>query len=144
MIPSNNIPIYETPLLNCWMGEDKILYSKSKSAERSIENYNILFEVYKQISKNGTEKIYTLGDITNTRPMSKEVREYISAELPKYIKAMALISNSPMGKEIGNIFKILQDSPYPIRTFENPEDAKTWLKEIMVNPKENTEEQNRS
>jgi hypothetical protein len=126
-----NAEVYETPLLNCWFGEDGILYSVSKVAERTIENYDILFELYKKLSKDGTKKICTLGNITSTQPMSKEVREYIALQFPKYIKAMALISYSPMGATIGKLFKDLQLSPYPIRMFEDEASAITWLRAIL-------------
>ncbi len=125
---SEEIKVYDTPLLSCWFGEDGILYSESKVAERTKENYQILFELYKKLSDNGNKKICTLGNITKTQHSKKEVREYIAQELPKYIKAMALISDSSMGKMIGNVFIKLNPPPYPTQIFSNVESAVKWLK----------------
>lgn len=123
------VEVYDTPLLSCWFGEDGILYSESKVAERTIENYQLLFELYKNLSDNGNKKIRTLGNITKTQHSKKEVREYIAKELPKYIKAMALISDSSMGKMIGNVFIKLNPPPYPTQIFNSVESAVKWLKE---------------
>ena len=127
---SKMVEIFETPLLSCWFGDDGILYSESKVAERSMENYQLLFELYKTLSNNGNKKLRTLGNITKTQHSKKEVREYIAKELPKYIKAMALISDSSMGKMIGNVFIKLNPPPYPIRFFNNSESAVKWLKNL--------------
>lgn len=124
---TEKVDVYHTPLLNCWFGDDGILYSESKVAERSMENYQLLFELYKKLSDNGNKKIRTLGNITKTQPSKKEVRDYIANELPKYIKAMALVSDSSMGKMIGNVFIKLNPAPYPIQIFSNVESAIKWL-----------------
>jgi hypothetical protein len=131
MDPSENTVVHKTALLDCWFGEDGILYSRSKNAERSIKNYDELFVVYKKLSDDGKKKLCTLGDISKTEPLSKEVRDHISRELPKYIKAMALVSSSPMGKAIGNIFSLLASGPYPIASFTAKEEAAEWLRQHL-------------
>lgn len=122
--------LFETNLLTCYMGDDGILYSESKIAERTIQNYEELFELYKKISDNGREKIRTLGNITKTQPMSKEVREFISKELPKYIKAMALLSDSSLGRMIGNFFLKVNPTQYPSMVFNDRDEAVRWLKQF--------------
>ena len=137
MIPPQNTEVFETPLLDCWFGDDGILYSVSKDAERTMENYSILFDLYRKLSDNGTKKIYSLGNISESQPMTKEVREYVYSETSKYIKAMALVAESSLGKAVGSIFKTLSALPYPLATFNTKEDAVLWLLKIM-NKKENT------
>jgi hypothetical protein len=131
MIVQNDVKVYETPLLNCWFDSDGILYSVSKVADRNIENYRLLFEVYRELSEDGRKKICTIGNISKTQPMPKGVREYIAAELPKYIRSMALISDTIMGKAIGNIFITLSPSAYPVRIFSNMEEAVVWSKKHL-------------
>jgi hypothetical protein len=121
--------IYETALLDCWIGDDGIMYSISKVAERTISNYDEVFAVYNQLSNGGKKKLRIIGDISKTQPSDKSVRDYISAELPKYVGAMALVSATPMGKEIGNLFKILSSSPYPVRVYDSFDHALNWLKD---------------
>jgi hypothetical protein len=130
MTPPSDAELFDTPLLTCWWGTDGILYSKSKVAERSLENYDKLFEIYKKLSDNGAKKIRTLGDITKTSPLSKEVREHLAQELPKYISAMALISDSPTGKTIGNFFIGLTPQPYPTKMFNDEKEGATWLSQF--------------
>jgi hypothetical protein len=129
--PPENTEVHRTTLLDCWFGTDGILYSVSKPAERTIRNYDELFEVYKKLSKNGTQKLCTLGDISNTGVLPKGVREYITAELPRYLKAMALVSDTAMGKTVGTFFKELSREPYPTALFDREEEAVQWLKQYL-------------
>jgi hypothetical protein len=128
--PPAHAKVFETTLLSCWFGGNGILYSVSKPADRTIGNYNALFELYGKLSKNGSEKLRTLGDVTKTEHLSSEVREYITIELPKYIKAMALISATQLGSAIGNFFIKVNPQAYPTQFFNNPQDAEEWLNAI--------------
>lgn len=119
--PPAGAEIFETNLITFWFGPDGILYSITKPAERSRENYNELFGVYKNILKDGREKFCMLCDVTKTSPLSKDVRDYISVELPKYYKALALVSNSPMGKTIGTFFTTVNARGYPAQNFDTTE-----------------------
>lgn len=128
--PDNKI-IYETPLLSCWMGDDGILYSISNPGERTIENYRILFDLYEELSHDGTRKICTVGDISKAPPLSHKVRDYISKELPKYVKAMALVSETPVGKTVGTIFNKVNEQSYPREVFDDLQEAVNWLKKYL-------------
>lgn len=127
MRPSYNVKVYDTPLTRCWFGADGILYSISKPGERTIENYAKLFELYAELSEHGKKKFCLLADITETRPLSKEVREFVATETAKYVKAMALISSSATGTATGSIFEMLSRTPYLVATFEVREEAVQWL-----------------
>lgn len=127
----DNVEVFDTTLTTCWFGTDGIVYSSSKVAERTIENYKHLFEIYKKLSDNGNNKFCIVGDITKTQPLRKEVRAYIDAELPKYVKAMALISDSPLGDTIGKLFIVLSTSPYPSRMFDDLDAAVNWLRKYL-------------
>jgi hypothetical protein len=124
------IVVHETTLLRCWFDENGILISESKVAERSKENYDKLFVLYKELSNDGQNKLCTLGNVTKTQQMPREVRAYISEELPKYIKGMALVSDSAMGKAIANFFILLTRQKYPLRFFSDREKALKWLIKI--------------
>ncbi len=129
MTPPNDATIYQTPILDCWMGNDGILYSKSKNVERNRENYDKLFEIYSLLSDGGNNKLCTLGDITDTRPLERDVREYVAKETSKYIKAMALVSRSMLGKTVGSQFEVLSTTPYPIAVFGEEQEAIRWIRE---------------
>ncbi len=136
MTPPENTQVFETPLLRCWFGEDGILFSISKPGERTIENYKGVFELYQKLSENGRKKIYTLGNITDTQPLSREVREYVSIETSKYLNAMALVADSALGKAIGTSFEVLSPISYPVFLFNKVEDAISWLRQKKTEKEE--------
>lgn len=131
LIPPDNAEIFETPLLTCWMEEDGLLYSISKKTEKTVDNYKMLFSLYEKLSANGTRKICILGDISDTLPMRKEVYGYVSAEIPKYVKAMALFSRTAVGRTVGTAFELLNVSDCAICVFDNREEAVNWLKQYI-------------
>lgn len=126
-----NIKIYKTSLVHCAFGDDGILYSYSIAGERSKENYDKVFEVYKELSNNGANKLCILADISKTQPFNKEVRDYIVVHLARYVKAIALISETPVGNMIGQIFTAVSQAPFPTAIFGSQEEAVEWLKAYM-------------
>ena len=118
-------------MLKCALGEDGILYSLSIPGERTKENYDIVFELYSKLSNKGENKLCILADISKTQPSNKEVRDYIALQLPLYVKAMALISETPLGNMIGQIFTVVSESPFPTAIFNSKEEAVKWLREYL-------------
>lgn len=131
MIPAENTEIFECTLTSCWWGMDGILYSVSKPAERTIENYKELLHLYARLSDDGNKRFCVLGDITETTPLAKDVRDFVAEETGKYVKAMALVSSSAMGTATGSIYEMLSKTPYVVGTFVNRDDAVRWLKTQM-------------
>ncbi len=123
--------IYKTPLLHCAFGDEGILYSYSISGERSRENYDTVFDLYKELSNNGENKLCILADISKTQQSNKEVLDYIVVQLTRYVKAMALISETPAGNMIGQIFTVVSQAPFPTAIFGTQEEAVKWLKAYM-------------
>lgn len=64
--------------------------------------------------------------------MPKEIREFITIETAKYIKAMALVSSSALGTAAGSIYEMLAKTPYLVATFDIREEAVKWLKQQMT------------
>lgn len=124
--------VHKTTLVDCWFGDDGILYTVSKPGERSKENYLELFRLYAQLSDNGQKKFCQLADITETHPTSKEVRDLIATETGKYVRALALISSSSVGTATASIFEMLGQTPYMVATFQSREVAIRWLQQVMA------------
>ena len=133
MQPPEHAEIFVTPITTSWWGEPGILYSVSLPGERTIENYSKVFELYARLSDNGKNKFCLLADISDTRPHTKEIREYITQETSKHIKAMALISYSQVGSATGSIFEMLSQTPYMVATFASRSEAIKWLQAQMAN-----------
>lgn len=74
-----------------------------------------------------------LIDISRTRAMSKEAREeYTAPESRKHITAVALLTNSNVGRMVGNLFINLNKHVVPIKLFTDPVKGRDWLLQYKV------------
>lgn len=119
--------VFEIPLSTMWFDEDGIFNSVTKKdAALTKEALMVTFDF---IQKNASgKKICWLGDVTNASLPTTEARDYAGEETPKFIKALALITNSELSRMIANVFLVLKKPPYPTRLFTNVQDARAWLK----------------
>ncbi len=130
MTPPPNVKVYDWSTSIFWFDEDGILHSVSKSTNRvSIEEAKSQIEEFKKMV--GDKKVCFLADATNSSETTKEVRDYAASEFPKLFKALAIISSSPLGKMLGNLFFKLKKQPYPVRMFNNENEAREWLKQYL-------------
>lgn len=130
IIKPEHIKVTEWKASTTWFDESGIFYSiYKKGQKRSMEE---TVATIREIgsSFNG-KKICILADITHMSDSSKELRDYAAQELPKYIKAIAMVSYSALGKMLANIFITLKAQPYPTRIFGNEADAREWLKQYL-------------
>ena len=121
----DNIKIIEHPMATFWFDEIGILHSVSKQGPRTMEVMEEYIDFVKGIVNN--RRVCILTDISNASPMDKETREYTAIKLQEVFKAMAIISNTPLGNTIGKIFLQLEGQPYPTAMFSEIKDAKQWL-----------------
>ncbi|MBL7919943.1 MAG: STAS/SEC14 domain-containing protein [Bacteroidia bacterium] len=113
-----------------WFDEDGILCSISKKgAPHTLEDTKKRFDEFKKVI--GNKKICMLVDVTNTNESTREIRNYAAEELPKIVKAIAMVSTSAVGKMLANLFFTLKTQPYPTKMFNNEKDAKKWLQQFL-------------
>ena len=130
MEPPKNIKIFEWETSRFWFDEKGILCSVSKKVNpQSLEETKLIVSNFKKII--GNRKVCILLDVTNSSEASKEVRDYAAIEFPKFVKAMAMISKSSLGKMLANLFFSIKTQPYPSKMFNNEEDAKEWLQQYL-------------
>ncbi|MGZ4035281.1 MAG: DUF7793 family protein [Bacteroidia bacterium] len=130
MEPPKNVKVIENLTSLYWFDEDGILCSISKKApKQSFEETKRVVEDFKKML-NG-KKVCLLIDVTHTVESTREVRDYVAAEFPKFIKAIAMISNSALGKMLANLFFSIKSQPYPTKMFNNEKEAKEWLKQYL-------------
>jgi hypothetical protein len=134
MKPPVNAQFFETSISTLWLGEQGILFGLSKKAERKLEHYQELSELYKKLSDNGANKLFVLAESSNASPMSKEIVDYIAADNPKYLHAMAILTTSAFGSSQVNTFLKLSFANFPVMLFSDEAEALTWLKEQMHMP----------
>lgn len=125
-----NLDLIETATSTVWFDENGICCSVSKKhPPQSLEETKKAVEDFKKLT-NG-KKICMLLDITNSTPSSKEVRDYAAEEMPNLVIAIAMISQSPLGRMVANLFFGLKPPPYPTKMFSNEKEAKEWLKQYL-------------
>ena len=79
----------------------------------------------------GEDKVCMLIDVTDTAESSRAVREFAAEELPKLVKAVAMVSGSVLGKMLANLFFNLKSQPYPVKMFNDESEARRWLKNFL-------------
>ena len=113
-----------------WFDEYGILCSVSKKAPPpTLEEVKKSMEDFKELI--GGKKVCLLADVTHSTESTKETRDYAAAEFPKLIKAIAMISDSALGKMLANLFFSIKSQPYPTKMFNNEKEAKEWLKQYL-------------
>ena len=130
MIPPDNVKIMDWASSTFWFDENGIVCSISKkSAPQPLEEVKDIIATFKGLI--GDKKICLLADATNSPETTKEVRDYVALEFPKFIKSIAILSDSSLGKMLANLFFKLKTQPYPIKMFNDEKEAKEWLQQFL-------------
>lgn len=129
MKPPGNTHIYECDVQTFWFDENGILCAVSKDMPRTLDKQQKAYELVKQIS--GNKKVCYLTEVTYIQPPDRETREYVLKESQNLFKAVAVISNSVLGRMIANILFRMKSQPYPTKMFSDENEAKDWLKQYL-------------
>jgi hypothetical protein len=121
--------IYHTDIADFWFDDEGFLCCNANATERTINNLNSTFKLVEEIS--GGKKVCLVPDITNTGVQNKKERDFATAMMPRYYKAMAIISRSDFGNAIANIFLTLYNLPIPMKLFKSELQAKEWIKRFL-------------
>lgn len=133
LTPPNDAEIHEWPTSTLWI-KDGIVYAISRKGERSLEETKRTLDLFKNIiddKMDGDKKVCLLIDVTNSPETKREIRDYAAEEFPKLVKAIAMISESALGKMVANLFFTIKTQPYPTKFFNNEKDAKKWLEQYL-------------
>lgn len=130
MHPLQHAQVYHLPLGAFWLDKDGILNVMPVKKEiRTLEDTEATVKELKKIL--GNKKVGVLVDVSNATNTTREMRKYASEEFPRLAKAIALVSTSALGKMFANLFFALSRQPYPIKMFNNEDDARSWLKQYL-------------
>ena len=128
--PPKNAKVYDYPTSTMWFDENGILCSISKkSPPQTMEEAKE--SIKKFVALTGGKKVCMLSDNTHSSPPSKEMRDFAAEIIPTLAKAIAIISNSPVGKMAANLFFSISKQPYPVKMFNDEMEAKKWLKQYL-------------
>ncbi len=129
MEPSNSAEVIETENSKYWFENDILYVVQKKGPALSMETRVKRTEDFKK--KLAGKKICSIMDITNTSPSSREARDYNTKELPTIFKAIAFISNSPMGRMLAHLYLGFKPMQFPVKMFANRQDAEEWIKQYL-------------
>lgn len=122
--------ILELPTSRIWREDSGIVCVMSiKAKEQTVEEAKASLEAMRNYL--GDEKVCMLIDVTHSSESSRELRAFAAEELPKIVKAVAMVSASALGKMIANLFFNLKSQPYPVKMFNDENEARTWLKRFL-------------
>jgi hypothetical protein len=129
MIAPANIKKLELPTSTMWFDENGILCTVAKNFTQTIEEAKETMALVRQFI--GPGKVCMLSDSTLSPPVNKEMRDFAAEVLPQFVKAIAILSQSPVGKMAANLFFSLKKQPYPIRFFTSEKEARQWLEQFL-------------
>jgi hypothetical protein len=129
-----DVKIIDWPTSIIWFDNDGVLYSMPKpgipesnfTREGSLQQMN---ELKKLI---GNKKVCMILETSkNSKTPKREERDFVAEQLTKIIKAMAIISPSPLSRMVANLFFGMKPPTYPVKFFSNQIDAKEWIKQYL-------------
>ncbi len=72
-----------------------------------------------------------LVDISNLKSITKEAREHFGKIEDSHMKAVALVTSSPVSTVFGNFFLRFNKPMLPVRLFSSEIQAHDWLKSFL-------------
>jgi len=109
--------------------ESGILYSYSKSIQRTVKNISDNVELVKRITGNKTVPL--LIYLCNSPMPDKATRQFSTEQLPTIYKAMATVSKSGLSKLVMNVLFKFKKPPIPIKSFSDDQEAREWLMQYV-------------
>jgi len=119
----------ENEFIKLWI-EDGILFGEYK--QNLMINYESAVTIVAARLATCAGKDYPhVLNITGIRSTSKDARDYFSkGDGIKHMKSMALITDSPVSRTIGNFFLLLNKPTVPTKIFTKGEEAIEWSKNL--------------
>ncbi len=127
-----NAKTYDMTSSTIWFDEDGILFSVPKPGRPpELRKEDMAKEIKKFRDIVGNKKVCMVSvSNPNLRPPSKTERDWIAELINPIVKAMAVVSTSPVARMIANLFFGLKPPPYPAKMFTNEKEAVEWIKQF--------------
>lgn len=112
------------------LGPGGILYVRvTEACEIDLDEVKACFEAYEQLGLHEHKAVQML-DVRLGVTMTKEARDYASAEGKKYLLATAVLSRSLSVRLIVNFINRFYAQPVPMKMFASETDALKWLQKF--------------
>jgi len=102
----------------------------NKTAPQNVEEAKEAMAMLQRYVGEG-RKVCMLIDVTNTSETTREMRNFAAEQLPEIAKAIAIVSQSALGKMLANLFFSLKSQPYPVKYFNDETEAQKWLTQYV-------------
>ena len=115
-----------TKTAELWIEDDILQCKILPNAEITIDEGKKIMEISMRLSN--AKRIPVLADMGRIKSMPRESRAYLSGEEAKKTAiALALVTETPISKIVGNFLLGLNKPSYPIKMFTTLQDAQQWL-----------------
>ena len=126
------IEVFKTTTSKICKRDDGIIFQKLlPDAIETLETAKEVSDIIEKLS--GGEKCLFLADASNIKYMERDARVYYSSseQSKRLYRGVAVISNTSIGKIIGNFFLGFNKPPFPFKMFTSGDEAVVWLKELQ-------------
>ena len=113
-----------------WFDQDGILCTVPKDEMKDFTVAQMKEVVEEWDKEHEGEKYYMISVFHPKAKITKAQRDYMAEAYAKYIKALAVINESALGRMAVNLFVGLKPPPYPLKMFKDKESAKSWLRSL--------------
>jgi hypothetical protein len=116
-----------------WFDSEGIMYSVPKPGIPPVLNHEeILKEMDSFRAFIGNKKVCMIAQSNpNSPPPSKGERDFIAEQINSIVKAMAIVTTSPVSRMIANLFFGLKPPAYPAKMFSNEAEAREWIRQYL-------------
>ena len=121
---------YELRSSIIWLDNEGILFSVPKpdapltsTDEEIVADVNRLLEI-----TEGKKVCIVLETAAKGVPAPQSQRDLLEEQLNRVVKAIAIVTTSPLSKMLANIFFSFKPPSYPAKMFTNIEEATAWIK----------------
>lgn len=117
----------ENSHVKIWMEDDILHFQYKEGTILGLDAARELLELRLQFSKGKNYKIITY--LPNIRAVTPEAKAFLSSEESyRGVEKVAVVSRSPIGIMLVNLFIQVNKPPRPTRLFKNVWEALQWLK----------------
>lgn len=127
-----DVQTHDMPNSTIWIRNGIVYSAPKRDTTQELSGAQMRKDLEKLRAIIGTEKVCMVVEINpKSKPAPKDQRDSIAAEMASFIKAMALITSSPVTKMIANLFFGFKPPPYHVKMFGNEEEATKWIKQYL-------------
>lgn len=108
-----------------WFENDSLIRIRSKGYLKTEEKLKRDFEQIR--NQMSTHKVKIYYDASLIAPIEKKIRVLLETMLKEIGLALAVTSDSNIGRMVANIFFTLSKTEVPMQIFKNEQDAIRWL-----------------